>query len=104
MTRRRLGDLLLVTSLVLPLSAGCVKPRPGVNAAALGDAEVSARVKTALLNDAEIGTARIDVDTRGGVVTLSGRVASKEQEARAVALARAARGVTSVSSTLQIQP
>ena len=46
---------------------------------------------------------KIDVDTFKGVVTLSGAVKSKDEEAKAVALARSITGVTDVKSTLQIQ-
>lgn len=100
---RGVGALLLVGALVAPLVAGCAKAPAATNAAAVDDAEVTMRVKTAFIND-PVGAARIDVDTLRGVVTLSGRVASKEQEASAVALARTMRGVTDVKSTLQIQP
>ncbi len=68
------------------------------------DGTVTVRVKTALINDPVIGGARIDVDTFKGVVTLSGRVKSKDEEDKALALVRGVKGVTEVKSTLQIQP
>jgi osmotically-inducible protein OsmY len=61
-------------------------------------------VKTAFINDPVVGALRIDVDTFKGVVTLSGRVKSKDEEAKAIALARTISGVTDVKSTLQIEP
>ena len=61
-------------------------------------------VKTAFINDPVVGAARIDVDTFKGVVTLSGRVKSKDEETKAIALARTVNGVTDVKSALQIQP
>src|SRR5687767_1501124 len=70
----------------------------------IDDATVTTRVKTALLNDPVVGGLRIDVDTFKGVVTLSGRVKSKDEEAKAIALARKIGGVTDVKSTLQVQP
>jgi osmotically-inducible protein OsmY len=70
----------------------------------IDDATVTTRVKTALLNDPVVGGSRIDVDTFKGVVTLTGRVKSKEEEAKAIALARKIGGVTDVKSTLQIEP
>jgi hyperosmotically inducible protein len=70
----------------------------------IDDATVTTRVKTALLNDPVVGGLRIDVDTFKGVVTLSGRVKSKDEEAKAIALARKIGGVTDVKSTLQIEP
>jgi len=70
----------------------------------IDDATITTRVKTSLLNDPLVGGLRIDVDTFKGVVTLSGRVKTKEEEAQALALARKIGGVTDVKSTLQIQP
>jgi osmotically-inducible protein OsmY len=70
----------------------------------IDDATVTARVKTSFINDPVVGAARIDVDTFKGVVTLSGRVKSKEEETKAVALARGVQGVKDVKSALQIQP
>jgi hypothetical protein len=73
-------------------------------AANIEDPRVTMYVKTALLNDPVVGLARIDVDTVKGVVTLSGRVKSKDEEAKAITLARSVKGVSDVKSTLQIQP
>jgi osmotically-inducible protein OsmY len=66
------------------------------------DASITARVKTVFVNDPVIGLQRIDVDTVKGVVTLSGRVRSKEDEQKAIELARRTRGVVEVKSVLQI--
>jgi hyperosmotically inducible periplasmic protein len=70
----------------------------------IDDGTITTRVKTSLLNDPDVGGMRIDVDTFKGVVTLSGRVKSKEEETKAVALARKIGGVKDVKSTLLIQP
>lgn len=70
----------------------------------IDDATITTRVKTSLLNDPEVGGLRIDVDTFKGVVTLSGRVKTREEETKALGLARKIGGVTDVKSTLQIQP
>jgi osmotically-inducible protein OsmY len=70
----------------------------------IDDATITTRVKTAFINDAAVGAARIDVDTFKGVVTLSGRVKSKDEETKAIALARSIKGVTDVKSTLLVQP
>lgn len=66
--------------------------------------ELIARVKTALLNDPEIGARRIDVQALDGDITLAGRVASAAERDRAVNIARVVEGVRSVRSELQIQP
>ena len=92
---------LLVIALLAPIAlAGCGK----TVGETIDDATITTRVKTSLLNDPDVGGLRIDVDTFKGVVTLSGRVKSKDEEAKAVALARKIGGVSEVKSTLLIQP
>ena len=100
-TQIRTAVLLLVIALLAPLMlAACGK----TVADTIDDATVTTHVKTSLLNDPVVGGLRIDVDTFKGVVTLSGRVTTKEQEAKAIELARKIGGVTDVKSSLQIQP
>jgi hyperosmotically inducible protein len=100
-TQKRLTVFVLVLMLIAPLVlAGCGKSVGDT----IDDATITTRVKTSLLNDPAVGGSRIDVDTFKGVVTLSGRVKTKEEEAQAIALARKISGVTDVKSTLQIQP
>lgn len=97
----RFTAALLAAFLVLPLILGGCGKTIGET---IDDATITTRVKTSLLNDPEVGGLRIDVDTFRGVVTLSGRVRSPEEETRAVALARKISGVTEVKSALQVQP
>jgi osmotically-inducible protein OsmY len=92
---------LLVATLLAPLMLTACGKSVGET---IDDATVTTRVKTALLNDPDVGGLRIDVDTFKGVVTLSGRVKSKDEEAKALALARKIGGVKDVKSTLQVQP
>jgi osmotically-inducible protein OsmY len=68
----------------------------------IDDATITARVKTALLNDPQVGAMKIDVDTAQGVVTMSGIVKNKAEETRAIELARQTPGVRDVKSTLQV--
>ncbi|HEX2340869.1 MAG TPA: BON domain-containing protein [Vicinamibacterales bacterium] len=68
------------------------------------DSGITAQVKTALLNDPDVGGLRIDVDTSKGLVTLSGIVKSKAEADKAVAIARKVDGVRDVKSTLQVNP
>lgn len=100
MNRNRFTALLIAIVLALPLMAACGKTVGDT----IDDATITTRVKTAFINDPVVGAARIDVDTFKGVVTLSGRVKSKDEEAKAIALAKSIRGVVDVKSTLQIQP
>ena len=96
----RFTALLVAVMMVLPLLlAGCGK----TVGETIDDATITARVKTAFINDPLVGALRIDVDTFKGVVTLSGRVKSKEEENKAIALAKGIKGVADVKSTLQIE-
>jgi hyperosmotically inducible protein len=70
----------------------------------MDDATITARVKTALLNDTQVNATKIDVSTAGGIVTISGTVKTQPEEARAVAVARTIAGVRDVKSALQIAP
>jgi hyperosmotically inducible protein len=92
---------LLALTLASPLVLGGCGKTVGDT---IDDATITTRVKTSLLNDPVVGGLRIDVDTFKGIVTLSGRVKTKEEEMKAMELARKIGGVTDVKSTLSIQP
>lgn len=66
------------------------------------DAAVTARVKTALLKDPEISGLKIDVDTKNGVVTLKGKVASDAQGIKALQVASTIEGVAKVVNQLEV--
>jgi osmotically-inducible protein OsmY len=99
--KSRFSALFLALILVAPLLAGACGKTVGET---IDDATITTRVKTAFINDPVVGALRIDVDTFKGVVTLSGRVKSKDEEQKAIAIARSVKGVTDVKSTLQIEP
>jgi hyperosmotically inducible protein len=91
--------LALVLAWLLPLSFSACGKTVGET---IDDATITARVKTALLNDPQVGAMKIDVDTTQGVVTMSGIVKNKTEETRAIELARKTPGVKDVKSTLQV--
>jgi hyperosmotically inducible periplasmic protein len=99
-THTRTTVFLLVVTLLAPLLLSACGKSVGET---IDDATITTRVKTSLLNDPDVGGLRIDVDTFKGVVTLSGRVKTREEETKAVALARKISGVSEVKSTLQVQ-
>ena len=68
----------------------------------LNDSTISARIKTALIEDGLVKGRHIDVDTQEGQVILSGVVESGLQEARALEIARSVKGVVSVKNNLQV--
>jgi len=65
---------------------------------AQADNQISARVNSALVRE----HLDLNVQTRDGVVTLSGRVANSEQARRAIELAQGVPGVTAVRNQLRI--
>jgi osmotically-inducible protein OsmY len=93
--------IFLVLALMGPvLLTGCGK----TVGETIDDSTVTTRVKTALLNDPDVGGLRIDVDTFKGVVTLSGGVKTTAERDKAIAVARKIGGVIDVKSTIQIIP
>lgn len=88
-----------VSLIVLALAAGC---SAAIDPLAIADAQTAARVKTALVNDPDLGARTIEVRVARGVVLLSGRVVTQAEADRAVALARAVAGVVDVRATLQV--
>ena len=70
--------------------------------ALVGDAGITAAVKTKMLADPTVSGLTIDVDTKDGVVILMGNVTSATEKRRAVEIARETTGVTSVKDQLKI--
>ncbi|MDQ5891366.1 molecular chaperone OsmY [Pectobacterium aquaticum] len=69
----------------------------------VSDSAITAKVKSALLEDKSITSSDISVETSNGVVTLSGFVGSQERSSRAVKIATQVEGVQSVSDKLQVK-
>jgi hyperosmotically inducible periplasmic protein len=67
-----------------------------------GDAGITTAVKTKMLADTTVSGLKIDVDTKDGIVSLSGNVASAVEKRRAVEIAKETDGVKSVSDHLKI--
>ena len=96
----RFKSLALALVVTTPLIVACGK----TVGETIDDTTTTTRVKTALLNDPDVGGMRIDVDTFKGVVTLSGRVKSQAEKDQALAVARRINGVSEVKDALQIEP
>jgi hyperosmotically inducible protein len=106
---KKLPAIVLVLALFAPLASvacggGAISaPRRNAATAPPDDLTLTTRVKTALINEPGISST-IDVQTFQGVVTLTGKVKSKDEESKAVSVARSIRGVNDVKSKLEIQP
>ncbi|MEO8070916.1 MAG: BON domain-containing protein [Acidobacteriota bacterium] len=70
--------------------------------AAMSDAAITAAVKTKLLGDGTTPGLKIDVDTDGGIVTLSGDVSTAAAHLDALRLARGTKGVTRVVDKITV--
>jgi hyperosmotically inducible periplasmic protein len=67
-----------------------------------GNAALTAAVKTKFLADTDISGLRIDVDSKNGVVTLTGNVPTAAEKTRALKVARETDGVKSVVDRLKV--
>jgi osmotically-inducible protein OsmY len=67
---------------------------------AIGDAAITAKVKTAFMADPDVKALQIDVDTKDGVVALKGSVDGRTNVDKAVQIARGIDGVKSVDNQL----
>jgi hyperosmotically inducible protein len=66
------------------------------------DAGITMEVKSKLLDDPDVKGLKIDVDTREGVVYLTGTVRSESEKSKAVQLAKNTKGVRDVQPNLDI--
>ncbi len=100
MKQLRTGAVLFVAiALAVPMLLSACGKTVGQT---IDDATITTRVKTALLNDPDVGALHINVDTSQGVVTLSGTVKSPGEQQKAIQIARQVPGVKDVKSTLQV--
>jgi len=72
-------------------------------AAAIDDATITTKVKTAVLAEPGLKTLQIDVDTKSGVVTLAGTVDTPALKDRAQQVAQSVNGVQSVNNNLTVK-
>ena len=71
---------------------------------ALDDAEITTKVKSAIYSEPGLKTLRISVDTKHGVVTLTGSVDRQADFDRSRSLAESVGGVREVTNNLQVKP
>ena len=70
--------------------------------AAMDDAAISTKVRAAIVAERDLSVFKIDVDTKQGVVMLTGTVDSEAQRTRAEDVARSVQGVQSVDNQLTV--
>jgi hyperosmotically inducible protein len=84
---------------ICAIVSGC---SAAVDRVAIEDAQTAARVKTALVNDPELGASAIEVRVEYGIVHLAGRVQTQTEADRAAAVARSVPGVQGVELALHV--
>lgn len=67
------------------------------------DASITASVSAGLAKDPELSAIKIDVDTKNGVVNLSGPAPTTNARERATEIAKAVKGVNSVNNQLTVK-
>jgi len=72
-------------------------------AAAVDDATLTAKVKTAIIAEPGMNALQIDVDTKNAIVSLTGNVDTTQVKARAAQLAETVPGVRSVVNNLVVK-
>jgi osmotically-inducible protein OsmY len=97
MTKRRLVHTWVLVAMLVACAASAQEKHPGFD-----DALVTYRVGSALDADPVLKNMHIAVETRDGVVHLTGFVDSMAQVDRAVALARRIEGVSAVRNAIRV--
>jgi len=89
--------VLMVTSISLILAVVACNRGPN-------DATLTSNVKSKIASASGLATAPVNVETKDGVVTLTGTVNSEADKSRAEQLARSVEGVKSVTNNLKAKP
>ena len=94
---------ILAGALILGL-AGCASSGTGQKTGAyVDDAWITTKVKSEMVADKEVKAHKIDVDTKNGVVKLTGTVESWQEANKATDIARGIKGVTAVENDIRVQ-
>lgn len=95
---------LFAATLSLALVAGCSALDDDITVEeAVDDAVITTKVKAALVDDEQLSALDINVDTREGVVQLSGFVDDRSDISRAADVAEDIEGVRSVKNDLVLK-
>jgi len=80
-----------------------VKDAASTVATKVDDATITAAVSAGLAKDADLSAIKINVDTKGGMVTLNGPAPTAAAKARAEEIAKGVQGVSSVDNKLEVK-
>jgi hyperosmotically inducible periplasmic protein len=90
--------------LVIPTIIALVALLAGCNSQAVDDSAITAKVKSKLATDSDTSAIRISVETKEGVVTLTGNVPTDTEKSKAETLAKNTDGVKRVQNEIKVTP
>lgn len=94
----------LFVAVIMALALGCASTSTSEGTGEyLDDTAITAKVQTAILQEASLTSAEINVETFKGVVQLSGFVGSRAEINTAVQVARKVEGVKSVRNDMHVK-
>ena len=94
----------LAAAVMLTFAAGCASTSSHESTGQyVDDTALTAKVKTAILNDPTLKSSEINVETFKGRVQLSGFVSSAANIDRAVQVAQGVKGVSSVGNDMRLK-
>jgi osmotically-inducible protein OsmY len=94
----------LVAAVALTALAGCASTQKHESTGQyVDDATITTKVKAAIFNEPTLKSAEINVETFKGRVQLSGFVANRDSIDRAVSVAQAVGGVSSVANDMRVK-
>jgi osmotically-inducible protein OsmY len=93
----------LIAAMIVTVAGCATQSEPQSPGAYMGDSWITTKVKTAILNEPSLKVMQINVETYKGAVQLSGFVDSPASQAKAIEIARAVEGVTSVKDDMRLR-
>ena len=99
---RKLATLVGILFVAMALGCASTAKKEGTGEY-VDDTVITTKVKAAIFNEPALKSAEINVETFKGVVQLSGFVSSQAAENKAVEVARAVGGVTSVKNDMRLK-
>ena len=104
MNAHRFAAAAVIVLFLTALAAHADDPAKRSTGEYIDDQAVTAKVKSALLNDPVVKGLQVKVETYNGVVQLSGFVDDPAQIPRAIEIAKGVQGVKSVKNDLNLRP
>ena len=99
---RKLATLAAMLFMAMALGCASTSKQEGTGQY-VDDTVITTKVKAAILAEPTLKSTEINVETFKGVVQLSGFVSSRDMETKAVQVARAVGGVSSVKNDMRLK-